>query len=360
MSFEQGSISLRIFKSSPGSELPEDAVSRMAKDAVPGVDAIPVDGCSGWATGRHLLDRNINDDSVIVGGRIRATLVKAEKKIPGALFKAECRQEELATMAAKGVPYLRRSERTEIASAVRDRMLPTMPPSLAGIDVATTRDGVYATAVSDSNADLLIHSWRKTMGIDLSPYSPLAAALLHGVSSRSLCPTSFSPEIADGGAEQDIGTEFLTWLWYFSEDKGGMNSGFAYALEGPFTFVHEGEGAHEIIVRKGNPGIASEAKSALMAGKKLLKAKLTIARGDEQWTCLLNGSEWTFGSLKMPKGERLDPASVLDERMLSIGTFFEAFENLYRVFLAIRKDPKAWEDEVSCIRQWVADRVSQA
>jgi len=363
MSFEKGSVSFRIFKSanskgSTGSVLPDDSVERFAKKALPDADAMPIEECSGWTTGRYLLDRNINSDSISVAGRTRVTLVKAERKIPGALFKAECKQEELATLQAKGTSFLKRAEKMEISKSVYDRMIPDMPLSLSGIDVVTTKDGAYASAISDSNVDLFLMAWKSTLDSSLIPYTPEVAAVMNGVNINTLYPTSFSSSVPDSNAEQNIGTEFLTWLWYFSEQTGVHND-FGFVLDGPFTFIHEGDGAHEIIIRKGNPGISSEAKSALLAGKKLLKAKLTMARGEDQWTCSVNGSDWAFNSMKLPKGEKLDPISMFDVRMSSIATFIEAFEGLYKLFLDIRKDADKWKDEVAGIIQWINDKISK-
>lgn len=367
MSFESGSISLRVFKSKPGSTLPDDTVARLAAKAIPSLESIPLEGCSGWATGRHMLDRNITEESAVVASRIRVSLVKAERKIPAALFKAECKQEELASMSAQGLQFLKRNEKAEIAKAVRDRMLPKMPPTLSGTDVVCVGDGCYTTATSDGQVDLFLSAWKETTGQDLVPYTPAAAAVLLGKHDvRSLNPTSFSPDVNDGDVEQDIGTEFLTWLWYFSEACGGMvgdgpDGKFGVALDGPFTFIHEGSGAHEIVVRNGNPGIATEAKSALMAGKKLKKAKLTIARGDEVWSCSFDGIGWVMGSLKLPKSEdKLDASSAFEQRIVSIGTFIGAIEAAFGKFLVMRFDDDKWRVERDGIRQWVADRVGRA
>lgn len=359
MSFEKGSISLRVFKSMTGNMSPHDMVEKFASHPIPSMDMIPSSGCDGWATGRHLLDNNITDDSAIVTGRVRVSLVSAERKIPGTLFKTECKLEELALMQAKGSDFISRAERKEIAQSVKERMLPDMPLSLAGIDVLTNRDGCYATAISDSQMDFFTVAWLKSIGAMAMAYTPeLAAKMLCNFDVLALNPTSFSPEVLDSSVEQDIGTEFLTWLWYFSEGCSGINGEFSFMIEGPFTFVHEGEGAHEIVIRKGNPGISQEAKSTLMAGKKLKKAKLTIARDQEEWTCSIDSS-WALNSLKMPKIEPLDPISFFEERVGHINTFVDALENLFKRFMEIRVDEDRWNDEVSNIRQWVSEKASR-
>jgi len=359
MPFEKGSVSLRVFKSMTGSISPHDMVEKFASHPIPSIDMIPASGCDGWATSRHLLDNNITDDSAIVAGKVRLSLVSAEKKIPGALFKTECKLEELALMEARGVNFISRSERKEIAQSIKERMLPDMPPSLAGIDMVTTADGCYSAAISDSQMDFFTVSWNKALGTMAMAYTPtLAAKMLCNFDVLALNATSFSPEVLDSYVDQDIGTEFLTWLWYFSENCSGVHGEFAFMLDGPFTFVHEGEGAHEIIIRKGNPGISQEAKSALMAGKKLKKAKLTVVRDQEEWTCLIDSS-WAFNSLKLPKTEPLDPVSLFEERIGSINTFVEAIEDVFKRFMDIRTDELKWKEEVTFIKQWVAGKASK-
>ena len=86
MSFERGSVSLKVFFTPTNEPLPSNVVEAFAKDAIPSMDSMPVDGCLGWATGRHLLDRNITEDSAKVAGRLRLTLVKGDRTIPAALF----------------------------------------------------------------------------------------------------------------------------------------------------------------------------------------------------------------------------------------------------------------------------------
>lgn len=80
MGFESGAISFRAFYLPGG--MPEDFVARFARHAAPPVDRLGRDPVSGWVTGRHLLDRFIEEDTAIVAGYPRLTLMKAEKKIP--------------------------------------------------------------------------------------------------------------------------------------------------------------------------------------------------------------------------------------------------------------------------------------
>ena len=116
MGFEGGALSYRAFYLS--GKLPDDVVKRFAKYAIPAIETLGNGELNGWVSGRHLLDRKITEENAFLAGYLRLTLVKAEKKIPEALLRAECKIEEFALMAAEGKAFVTRSERSEIKKAV--------------------------------------------------------------------------------------------------------------------------------------------------------------------------------------------------------------------------------------------------
>ena len=76
MGFDVGSISFRAFYLQPA--LPRDYIDLFSQNAAPSLDSLGKDSISGWVTGRHLLDRNISEESAILGSYLRLTLMKAE------------------------------------------------------------------------------------------------------------------------------------------------------------------------------------------------------------------------------------------------------------------------------------------
>jgi hypothetical protein len=365
MSLESGSVSYRMFYIQPG--LPRDAISRFASDALPPIDTLSSGEIHGWVTGRHLLDRHITDDSSIVAGYLRLTLAKAEKKIPAALLKAECKMEELAELQARGIAFLKRTERSEIKKQVTERLQPNMPPTLTGIDFVCEQDGdvLYATATSDKQIDALTLAFRQSTGVDLIPVTPLTvAAKERRTDLRDLPPTSFAPDLEDDAAENLIGRDFLTWLWYFSEACGGLATldcgEFAVAIEGPLSFMYEGAGAHETVLRKGMPIVSAEAKTALTSGKKLRRAKVTFARGEEVWSLTLDADELVCRGVQLPKGENLDAASRFQDRVLAMHTLKDIITGFYNRFLDERLNPQEWKAIRENIHKWVTTRKAKA
>ncbi|MCE9612765.1 MAG: recombination-associated protein RdgC [Lentisphaerae bacterium] len=364
MGFESGSVSFRLFYLS--GPLPEDHVKRFAKHAAPPIDTLGRDPGQGWVTGRHLLDRNITEDTAYHGGYLRLALMRAERKIPGALLRAECIMEELAAKQAQGVEFLKRPERAKIRKEVTERLLPQMPPQLTGIPMICGRRGeaVCASAMSERQVELLMLQFHTATGVELIPLTPESAALKrkhHSV--RDLPPTSFSPECPDDEAPAAIGLDFLTWLWFFSERRGGQfqtaTGDMALALEGPLMFVMEGGGAHEARLRRGEPLLSAEAKAALMSGKKLRKARLIMAHDSQQWSAEFDGEDFSFRGVKLPKGEILDAISLFQERMLQIQTLAGGLLSLYDQFLEERIHPERWAATLREIRVWVSSRTGK-
>ncbi len=362
MGFESGSISFRAFYMP--SSLPEDAVERFARLAAPSMEFLTEGEVHGWVTGRHLLDRNITEDSAIYAGYLRLTLMQAERKIPESLFRAECMIEELAHMSAMGLEFVPRKIKTEIKKQVRDRMLPDMPPVLKGMPmVYDENEGLlYAGCMSDKQYDAFVLNFKEATGILPIPIVPKTAALkLREVNTDDIGVVSFSPDCDRDEVNDSVGQDFLTWLWFLSEARGGLVTfehlgQFAVMVDGPLTFTMEGDGAHETVLRNGSPLLSAEAKTSLMSGKKLKRAKLVLARGEEMWSVTLDADDFGFRSLKLPEGEKLDPVSTFQQRIMAISLFIKVFLYLYDLFLKERAERDTWAKAQSEIHDWVENR----
>ena len=314
---------------------------------------------SGWVTGRHLLDRRITEETAYHGGYLRLALMRAERRIPGALLRAECMMEEFAARDAQGVEFLKRSERAKISKDVTERLLPSIP-----FVCGRRGEVLLAAALSDRQIDVFAQNFHTTTGVEIFPLTPETAALKRKKKSvRDLSPTSFSPDCPDEEVAPAIGLDFLTWLWFFSERRGGQfqtaQGEFVVALEGPLMFVMEGGGAHEARLRRGEPLLSVEAKASLMSGKKLRRARLVLAQNNVQWTADFDGQDFAFRGVKLPKAEVMDAASLFQERMLGMQTLITGMLALYDSFLEERLDPARWTELLREIRVWVSTRTGK-
>jgi hypothetical protein len=272
--------------------------------------------------------------------------------------------EELAQLEASGEERLSAATRSEIRRSITERLLPQMPPTLKGVPFIhfPGSDLMYCGALSDAQLDAFQIMVTQTIGFGMIPVLPETAALKRReVNLRDWGPASFSPNLSDDESDCMPGREFLTWLWFVAEARGGMlkvdgAGDLAIMVEGPLLFVMEGAGAHEAVLRKGEPLLSSEAKAALMAGKKLKRAKITLARGDESFSFTFDADLFVVRGLKLPEGEKLDPVSRFQTRMQQLDFFTRAFLGLFDRFVNERRESKSWKAAQADIHKWVSGR----
>ena len=366
MPFDQGNITFRIC--TLPQPIPENALERFAAEAAPALEFLRDEPQWGWVSPRHLLDRRIDEQTAIVGGYLHLCLRQAERKIPGALLRAECRMAELARMEETDSEHLNRKEKKTIKEEVLERLLPQMPPQLSGIffTADSSENLLYVSAVSQKQLDMFLGIFCKTIGFEPVPLVPEVAAMnLAGIDPEAIPPLNFSPDLPDTAATGTLGQNFLTWLWFFQEKRDGLLpqsklGEFSLMVDGPLVFVAEGAGAYESSIRKGMPTLSAEAKAALTVGKKLKRARLILARGrGEEWSVTLDADEFVFRGLKLPEGEAMDPGSVFEERMTNLYIFQTVFFALFQRFLEEFSDPAkvaAFQEEA---KQWVRERAGR-
>ena len=361
MSFESGSLSFRMFYV-PGS-IPETIHEKFADDVLGSIDNLLDEELHGWVGSKHLLDREIHEGSAWPSGFLRLTLCQAQRKIPASLLRAECRIEEMVWMQAEHRDYVNRQQKAEIKQQVIEKLLPTMPPQLKGIDFCYDPKAkmMYASALSDVQLDAFQLNFTKTTGVKLIPVDPVSAAWKEAkCRADQWSRWSFA---AEQWADTAPGREFLMWLWFMSEAQGGEvalpeGGTFAVLVEGPLLFDQEEQG--ETAIRKGEPMVSAETRAALLSGKKLRRAKLTLARGGEEvWTCTLDADTFVIRSLKLPKTEAIDAEGRFQERMEMIDTFQQAFLGLYNTFCKLRDDEAACKALGDEMKVWMAARPSR-
>ncbi len=365
MPFDRGSVSFRVFELPE--ELKESSLEKFANSAAPPINTLSSEPITGWVSSYHLLDRELTEENSFIAGYLVLALMKAEKKIPDALLRAYCRMEELVEMRARGAAFLNRKAKREVKERVVEMLQPDMPPTLTGIPMAFdfSRQTLYAAAMSDKQIDAFVLAFREATGIVPMPVNPQHAAMRRKrINTRDLEPANFSPDPGVDSSD-NIGLDFFTWLWFFWENGGGVFSvqgsdrPFGVIIEGPLTFVTEGGGAHETLLKKGTPLLSVEAKASLLGGRKLRRGKVTIARGDDMWSFNFDAESFAFRSVKLPKGDGEDETTRFQERMLFLNTLLDAVWTLYDTFLELRADRAKWDDTLEKMHSWISSRSAQ-
>ena len=364
MSFESGSIGVRAYFQPK--DWPEDALERFARHAAPPLKLLGTHELHGWVGGRHLLDTPIDEDGGRHGGYLRLTLMQAERRVPPALFRAECMMEELAWMRAEGKAFVDRETRRRIRKMVMERLQPTMPPTLRGIPlIHDTNEGLlYTGALSDRQHDALVAGVRGALGVSIIPvtFETLVAAKIRA-NVKNWNPTSFTPDISDEESGLTPPEDFLTWLWFAIETDGGVfdipqEGSVGVALDGPLLFTAEGErAAQEAVLRRGAPLSSAEAQTALRGGKKLRRARLTLSAHPRTWSCTFDAGQFVFRGLKVTEPEeRVDAVSLFQNRMAELGGFFRVMGGLVARFARLRAHTDEWSKTRAAIHAWTSKR----
>lgn len=366
MAFESGSIRCRAFF--VPQPFPKQHLEAFADHAAPPIEQLKTEPIHGWVSGRHLLERRIDEETAMIAGYLRLTLMQAERKIPESLLRATARMEELAQARARGVAEVDRKTRAAIRKEVRERLLPDMPPDLKGMTFVYDDNNrvLYAEALSDKQYDAFMAGFRETLSIPLIPMEPATAAMkLRQLDITTLPPCAFTPEDTSEEIDPHPGQDFLTWLWFLIETDGGIftipNAGrTGVMIDGPLAFVMEGEGAHETILRNGCPLLSAEAKTALLSGKKLKRACLQFVRENDNWQVTVDADTFVFRRITLPEREKIDPLTTFQERMLALNSLREMFLHLYERFLDARADRAGWQNTLPAIHRWIKDRPTRA
>ncbi len=162
-----------------------------------------------------------------------------------------------------------------------------------------------------------------------------------------------------------LGQEFLTWLWYKSEERGGTiylpGKGDIQVVLEKHMLLESGEGESlEKLICRGLQAELQEARTGLLMGKKLEQARIHLAQGEYEWNLTLAASLFEFRNVKVPKTmtseeESPDPGAIEGRILERIGMLEEAtrtMNELFRTFLKVRVSPE-WDDELIKVRTWV-------
>ena len=170
-----------------------------------------------------------------------------------------------------------------------------------------------------------------------------------------------------------LGQEFLTWLWWKSEERGGS---IHLPEHGDITLVFEkhmlleyGEGESlEKLICTGLQAQLQEARTGLKMGKKLEQARIILGYKDNEYSFTLAGALLEFRNVRLPKTASSDNVKednpeeiegMILERLFLLEELSRVTNDLLRLFLETRLSG-SWQEELNKIREWVAKASSES
>jgi hypothetical protein len=162
-----------------------------------------------------------------------------------------------------------------------------------------------------------------------------------------------------------LGREFLTWLWFKSEQTGGpieLPGGkvIEVVFHDRMTLDLTDVDTPQTVSIKGEFSELREGLAAIREGKKIEETRVSFKTEENEYSVLIKGSWFSFGSLKTPRTAPLEEGGEEDlegaflEKMSLIEEGIGLIDSLFEHFIALRIS-EAWEKiELPKLRKWAS------
>jgi hypothetical protein len=160
-----------------------------------------------------------------------------------------------------------------------------------------------------------------------------------------------------------LGSEFLTWLWYRSEQEDGSieiepGQPCEISFEKDLVLASEAGQAVASSLKGESPSLAPEAVAALMAGKKVKRARVSLTCNHTHWEVVLNGETFDWSGVKIDTPPSLPFVESVPIRLNAVEEFARIFDLLFSKFLDVRLSSDTWRPEVEAMRAWVESKAA--
>ncbi len=294
------------------------------------------DKVSGWTSIDNLLDTDFQFANYAVGDYFVFSMRVDKKAIPASLLKIRCLEEERKVKTASGRKFLSRQVREDLKEKVRLELSGMIPPVPSFYEACWSLSGrtVYFCSLSPAPIEEFKDLFKRSFKIELSPFVPWEGNM-PGRAGQTPAP---EPE-----AGSSPGRDFLTWLWFKSEERNGKISLPGGDVEVIFLkrmVLESGAGEYsECVVCQGLNAGLEEGKEALRKGKKIKEARVRLNADECSWEFTLKADQFLFQSMRMPRVMEMEEESDRDGRLLErIGLMEKAAGTMDGLYAAYRED----------------------
>jgi recombination associated protein RdgC len=266
-------------------------------------------------------------------------------------MKIKLMEEERRFLVQSGKNRINKQMASGIKDKVKLELLTKLDaiPSFYDVCWAVGKNTIYFSSLADKVTDDFVDLFKKTFSSNLRRFSPQENNLI-------------TKESESTKAVSLIGREFLTWLWFKSEERNGrITSPNGKEVELHFLkriVLEAGEGEYsQGVVCHGIHAELKEGKEAIRQGKKVKEAGIKLIHNQNEWEFTFKADSFYFQSLKMPSTDwqetQEDPSGNLLERIYLIENAVKTIDSLYESFLQIRYSPQ-WEGkETKLLTKWL-------
>ncbi|MDR3569437.1 MAG: recombination-associated protein RdgC [Syntrophobacteraceae bacterium] len=321
---------------------------------------------AGFTSWEDFFDPSFSYGSYRKGEYVAFNFRLDQKKVPAVVLKQFVRQSVQKYRDEHEGKWPSRSEKQEMQENMQEYLLSRAFPQPSSFEVVwePARNLLVLGTSSAKMLDAFLEFFERQFQVYPVPlfHAQWAANMLALTPGQkdtlgSIVSLKSPTALSDG---RFLGTEFLTWVWYYIECLGGSIQAGEKTAE-----LHLGERMTLLLPRDGKERVVCtsqanflhEARTALRQGKVVDEVQLLLIIGENEYVLTLDSSLWAVKGLKTPKqlpdyGSE-DPDGRFLEKMYFIQEVFEAMDSLYMRFLAERLTP-GWEsDTLVELQKWI-------
>ncbi|MBW2651384.1 MAG: recombination-associated protein RdgC [Deltaproteobacteria bacterium] len=288
----------------------------------------------GWTSFDNILDTDFEYANYSIADYIVSSLRIDRRTVSPALLKLRVLKAEKEFLEEKGLKKLYKGQREDIRETVKLGLLSRAQPVPSFHEVCWSVSGEWLLfgSLSEKVNDDFKELFKRSFDLPLTHFMPWDAESMPG----------------------DIplpGREFLTWLWFKSEERGGSimipDKGDAEVIFLQKIVLESGEGEYsETVACRGLHADLEEGKSALRKGKK----------GNEQFEFTFKADAFCFQALRLPVSEDMDEENRegrILERIYLVEIAMKTMEQLFALFLEKRLSPQWKSEELPNMKKWL-------
>lgn len=327
----------------------------------------------GWTGLENLLDTQFTYANYMIGDYLVFSLRIDRKQVPPSLLKIKILEAEKKAAGEKGRNPVSKAGQDEIRERVRVELLHKAQPVPSFFDVcwSVSRNWLFFGSLSAKVLGEFEDLFKRTFNIGLHPFFPWdpryleekTAEKIAALKGSALLPSPAQTEDGNPMNPSLLGRDFLTWLWFVSEERGGavsvpgtgdMEIHFARRL-----VLESGEGEYSSsVICQGLHADLKEGKIAIREGKRIKEARLQLRLDTDQWEFTLKADPFQIQSLKLPAGfsrseEEEEKEGRILERIHLTEKAIQALDQLFSLFLTRRLSSAWFSEEIPRLKKWV-------
>ena len=316
----------------------------------------------GWTGIENVLDTDFRHASYAWGDYLLFSLRIDRRTVPPSLLKVRALEAEMQYLKETGRKKCDKIAREQIREGLRQDLLSQIQPTPSFYEVcwSVANGRLLFTCLSEKvmqDFQDLFKAAFDLAAVPLVPWDrqvmdPETAARIEGLERTT-------PGAVD---LKSLGREFLTWLWFKSEERNGMilvpGVGETEVHFVRRLVLESGDGEYsESVVCQGMHADLNEGREALRRGKKIREARLQLTRDAATWEFTFKADRFEFQSMKMPvvmevEDQQDDREGRVLERIYLLETVIRCMDGLFTLFASLRLTD-AWREEQARMVRWL-------